>query len=285
MEILETTQPVEPTTEPQPVAPAEPVSQFAWKSHLGPDMQNSPLVQKFDDSKEGLSKAVEAHLNLEKLLGHEKIPIPQGPDDKEGIARYKKAMKIPDNASGYQLEDFQMPESMQESMPFTKDKFAEIMASNGATPDQATGLWKAYNETSKQSYDKVMQDYQGKVDGAINTLRQEWGDAFESNVKLGETVINKFSKDKETNDFLTSTLSADPRGIKFLQSIGKQFAENNIGDFDVKRFSLSPSEAKSEHDKILVDSNHPYNNEKATAAEHKEAVNYVNRLIGLYTKA
>ena len=58
-------------------------------------------MQKFADTKEGLTAAVTSHLELEKMLGGEKVPIPKGPDDKEGWQRYSKAMGVPVNPNEY----------------------------------------------------------------------------------------------------------------------------------------------------------------------------------------
>ena len=256
----------------------------SWKEGLNPDLRNSPTIQKFDDSQEGLMKAIEAHLNLEKLLGHDKVPIPKGPDDHEGLARFRKAMGIPSDPNEYKLPDVDMPKGMKENLPFNKEQFANIMAKNNATPDQAAGMWTAYTELSKQAYQKAMQGYQTQVDEAINKLRFEWGDAYESNVDLGQNVIGKFSEDQETNDFITSTLARDPRGIKFLQSIGEQFAENKIGEFHMKKYSMSPSEAQEEWDKVSKDPDHAYNNPKATNQERQAAIDYVNQMISIINK-
>ena len=48
-----------------------------WKANLGTDLRDSPLLQKFEDTPDGLNKAMESHANLEKLLGHDKVPIPK----------------------------------------------------------------------------------------------------------------------------------------------------------------------------------------------------------------
>lgn len=292
------TQPAEPTTEPQPTEPAatepaapaspeavepQPAATVTWKNGLSADLQNSPLVQKFDDSGDGLSKFTESHLNLERLLGHEKVPIPKDENDVEGWDRFKKALNIPSDASGYKLDDVVMPESAKDAS-FNKDQFAEVMAQTNATPAQARDMWKAYTDMTIAEYNRQVESYQGKINESINALRQEWGDAYDANVELGQSVINQFSTDKETNDFLTATLTQDPRAVKFLQTIGKQFAENSIGDFNVKRYSMSPQEARDEYEKVMADPAHPYLNEKAPHAEHVKAQDYVNRLISTMSK-
>jgi len=259
---------------------------FSWKTKLDPDLANSPTMQKFDDSSEGLSKAVESHLSLEKLLGHEKVPIPKDINDVEGHNRLAKALGVPDKAEGYGLADPNMPKELVESgMTFDKQKFAETVHAFKLTPNQAKGLWKAYTEMSISAYTKALQEHQQGLQQTVNQLRSEWGDAYETNVDLGQMVINKFSSDQDTNDYLTSIMTKDPRAIKFLAQIGNQFAENKIGEFSYKRFSLTPEQAQAEIDEIIKDPKHPYTSRDATPAEHERAVLYVNSLYSAIAKA
>jgi len=138
---------------------------------------------------------------------------------------------------------------------------------------------------SMEAYQKAVETHQKNLQQVVNQLRGEWGDTYESNVELGQMVINKFSGDKETEDFITSVLTKDPRGVKFLAKVGNQFAENKVGEFSYKRFSLTAEQAQAEIDKIMADPNHPYKNEKASEAEHLRAIDYVNSLYAVITKA
>ena len=270
---------------PEPVTPlATPTPAFTWKEKINPDLRNSPLTQKFSDDLVGLENQLKSHHELEKLLGHDKVPIPKDDKDTEAWALFSKALGIPDKAEGYGLPDVEIPDSLK-GITFDKNKFAEVVHSFKLTPSQAKGLWGAYTEMSKQAYMKAQQDYQKGLTETINRLRGEWGDAYEANVDIGQTVINKFGEDQDTIDFLTASLVKDPRGIKFLAKIGNQFAENKIGDFSYKRFSLSAEEAQAEIDKIVTDPNHPYNNEKSTEQERNRAIDYVNSLYQVISKA
>ena len=255
-----------------------------WKSYLKSDLANSPLLKKFDDSHDGLNKAFESYANLEKLLGHEKVPVPKGPDDKEGWDRYSKAFKIPEKPDGYKLSEYQLPDSLK-GISVDKNKFAEAVHSQKLTPSQAEGLWKIYNDLNVSTYQAAVKEQQDKVDTAINTLRQKWGDAYNTNVELGQMVINKFSDSQEMNDYITATLVSDPRGIEFLAKVGSQFAENKVGEFKNSRFTMTPDQAREEIEKIRKDSNHPYMNPKATDAEHTKAVEYVNSLYAVIARA
>lgn len=256
---------------------------FSWKDKIGADLSNSPSMKKYEDTPEGLKKAVESHLSLEKLLGHEKVPIPKDEKDTEGWARFSKAMGIPDDPKGYKLDDPQLPESMKD-LTFGKDQFAEVVHKYKLTPTQAKGLWQAYTEMSGKAYMNYSEQLKAKLNENANALKAEWGEAFASNVELGDMVINKFAEDKETGEFLTASLSKDPRGMKFLAKIGKQFSENKVGDFQYKRFSMTPDEAQKEISSILGNPNHPYTNSKASHKEHEAAVAYVNSLYAITMK-
>ena|SRR3990167_3265857 len=119
----------------------------------------------------------------------------------------------------------------------------------------------------------------------VNQMRSEWGDAYDTNVELGQLVINKFASDQDSQDFVTASLMKHPNGIKFLSKIGSQFAENKIGEFGFKRFSLTPEQAQSEIDGILAEPKHPYNNDRAAPAERDRAIDYVNGLYKLISKS
>lgn len=254
-----------------------------WKTSLRTDLRDSTLLQKFDDTPAGLEKAIESHANLEKLLGNDKVPIPKDINDVEGWNRFSKAMGIPDKAEGYGLADVQMPPDFNGEGP-NKNKFAEIAHAHKLTPAQAQGLWNEFNKNGIETYNGAIEAQRKSLETTINTLKSKWGDAYQTNVELGQMVINKFSADAETNDYITAVLSQDPRGIAFLAKIGDQFAENKVGEFSMKRFTLSPEQAREEWMKITRDQNHPYNNDKATPRERQAAIDYVNSLIATANK-
>ncbi len=118
-------------------------------------------------------------------------------------------------------------------------------------------------------------------------LKQDWGAAYDTNVELAQSVINQFSEDAEMNNYVTSVLSNDPKGLRFLKKLGDQFAENKVGDFNVKRFAVTPDEAQAEVNKMVHDLNGPYMNQKNqfTEQEHVAALERVNTLRTIINRA
>ncbi len=280
--------PVQDNVETQEVETAAPETAptevgFSWKEKLGADLAQAPTFQKFEDTEEGLKEAFKSHANLEKLLGHEKVPIPKGPEDVEGWSKFSKALGIPDKAEGYGLADAPVPEALKD-LTFDKQKFAETVHAFKLTPSQAKGLWEAYTKMTTENYSGYLKQHQTNMVNVVNQLRSEWGDTYEGNVQLGQMVISKFAGDKETEDFISASLAKDPRGVKFLAKIGNQFAENKVGEFSYQRFSKAPEEAQKEIDKILEDPKHPYLNDRAHPNERQAAVDYVNSLYAIINK-
>ena len=263
---------------PEPKTQSE--TTFSWKSQLAPDYANSPTMKNFADTKEGFNNAVKSHLELQKMMGHEKIPVPKGPEDKAAMDLFRKAFRIPEKPEGYGLPDVEI-----ENRKFDKNGFATAIHKHNLTPEQAKGIWQDYTELVKREYAANVKKFQDEVSAAARGLMSEWGDAYASKVELGQMVINKFSDTPEMNDFITAQLVKDPRGIKFLAKLGEQFAENKIGDFKYQRHSLTPDEAQREISSIRNDANHPYNNEKANPGDRSKAIDYVNSLYRVVANA
>jgi len=259
---------------------AEAAPAFSWKSKVGADLSKAPSLGKFQDTPEGLAEVAKSYVNLEKLLGHEKVPLPKGPEDVEGRAAFNKAIGVPDKPEAYNLPDVKLPGNM-DGLSFDKSSFEGIVHKYGLTPQQAQGLWSEYTKMSGDAYKNHMTSFQNKLNENINALRKEWGDAYAGNIELGDMAIAKLSDDQEMGDWLTATLSKSPYGMKFLSKVGNAFAENKVGDFQYKRFGLTPEEAQNEMAKIKNDPNHPYNSEKASEKDHVAAVDHVNRLLAL----
>jgi hypothetical protein len=266
------------------MAPPVKAPEYSWKTKLDQDFMNSPTMQKYQDTPEGLNDAVKAHLELQKMMGHDKVPVPKGPDDLAAINVFKKAFNIPKEPEGYELPDPEFPEGM-EGVSMDKDSFAKSVHRYNLTPEQAKGLWNEYVSVNKGMMHQHRLNHEAKMTEVQNKMRQEWGDSYDTKVELGQMVINKFSEDTDMNDEITALLAQSPQGIKFLAHIGNQFAENKIGDFKYQKHALSPEEAQKEIDAIRHDGGHPYNNEKATSGERQRAIDYVNSLYSVITKS
>lgn len=255
----------------------------AWlEGFSNPDLKNNASLKRYDSPE----KLAEAYLNLEKTLGTEKIPWPKDEKDEAGWQRVYDKLGIPKDEKGYEVDDIKMPDALK-GMAFDKASFIKIAHEFKLTPAQAKGLWGKYGETILGAHQKALADFTGKVEGARAALMQEWGDKFETNKALAQKVMNMFSGDKDTAEFIASQIGSNPLGMKFFAKIGEHFAEHSVGDFGPSGggFTKSPAEARAEIEKIQSDPYHPYwgNKDKAgqpiPQALHKKAVEQFEALM------
>ena len=248
----------------------------SWIDGLGSaDLKANPSLKRY----ESVDKLAEGYLNLEKMLGNEKIPWPKDDKDQAGWQRVYDKLGVPKGPEGYQMDDVQMPAELK-GMAFDKAAFAKIAHEAKLTPGQTKALWSKYGETVLGSHQKAINEFKGKVENAKAALMQEWGDAFEVKKELAQRVLNTFSGDKDTADFLAAAIGSNPLGMKFFAKIGEHFSEHNVGDFGTSgtNFTKTPTEAQSEVDKILANPFHPYhgNHDQAgqpiSHTEHMKAV-------------
>lgn len=250
-----------------------------WQDRLTADLKGALEAKRFANDDKGLVDMATSYLNLEKLVGQDKVPIPKDANDKEGWERWSKAMGVPSEPTGYNFEDIKYPDNMK-GKEVNKAEFSQVAHQLRLTPTQAAGLWKVYNDSNISGYQKQLGTMQDRLQKMVTNLKSEWGAAYETNVEIGQAVISQFSDDQDMNDFITSQMLSDPRGVKFMKKLGEQFAENTTSDFNIKRFSLTPAEAKSELEKMRSDVNGPYFNraKKFTQAEQDAAIERHNNL-------
>ena len=258
-----------------------PVSQTNdWHSSLREDLRASNALKKFKGDSEGLNGLLNSYNHLEKLLSHDKVPLPKdfsNPDD-PAWGLVKKAFGIPEDPSGY---TFKPTEGVN------LDEFATMAHELDLMPGQAEALLTVFGKlfengqvAQQQSQKQAQINEEVRLTETINQLKSEWGDEYDLNVERGQALINKFSDDEGMNDFITSVLCNDARGVKFLAKIGSQFSENKIGNsFQPDKFGVG-NDTSEDINKLTSDMNSPYwnRNEKYTKKEHEEAVEKVNRL-------
>lgn len=97
------------TTDVQATIGATPAQQgYQWPADLPDDLRSVLDRTKWTDP----VQVLEGYRNAEKLVSGQKVPLPKGPDDRDGIRRVLDAMGRPKDASEYKLELGNIPEGM-----------------------------------------------------------------------------------------------------------------------------------------------------------------------------
>lgn len=244
----------------------------SWKEALPDGIRSHPSLASLE-SVENLAKS---WVNAQKLIGKEKLPLPSGPEDKEGWNMVFSRLGRPEKAESYEIDKTKVPAEI----PIDDNLLTSLKAQAhalGFNPSQMQGLFDWWIDTEKGILAETLSLDKQERETAEAALRQEWGSAYDQNVKLATTLISKFGGNA-AQELLSSSFANDSKVIKLLASIGKAMSEDTdlLGEFTP---ILSPAEAQIEINKIQGDRNHPYY--KKGHPEHQVAVEHMESLFKL----
>jgi hypothetical protein len=273
-------------TDQQQQQPAA-TTQKWYESLQSTDLKSHPKIQEFKNADD----MAKSYLELQSLLGHEKVPIPKDENDELAINMMNKVRGVPEAVDGYELQAPEVPEGM-EGMEFGSDMFKEIAFKHKLTPAQAQGLQDDYVKLLSDINSEAAKHYTEAVNEAKAKLTGEWGLAYDRKVKLAQDVMNKYAGSKEAFEHINAKLGADPVALKFLAAVGEQFSEGSLGDTGTTTsgFTKTPAEAKAEYDKIMNDPNDIYwtgvrNSNIVSESVRRERISYVESLLQMQKPA
>lgn len=238
-ELLTTDAPAEVTT--QPADNAQPTNEN-WYSTLSEEYRNHPSIQKFNDAN-GLAKS---YLNLESMMGQEKIPVPKGVDDSNAWGLYRKAFNVPEAAENYNIKI----EGVEDEK---LGLFKELFHKHNISQDTAQALADAYVEDLKGLFAHQDQLKQVAMENATNELKKEWGLKYEENLKTARNFLEKMAGNEEDYKYFEGVIGNDAKFIKLLSKMGESISEGSLGGFESQTggFVKTPKEAEAELNSIL----------------------------------
>ena len=159
---------------------------------------------------------VKSYLHSQKLVGLDKIAIPNKHATDEDWKEVYKKLGSPETADAYKYslpEDHQVPED-------TLKSFSEEAVKLGLLPNQADGIMKYYNEVINQGYNdqNIKAEEARKI--SEQELRQEFGPTFDNKI----TGAKNLATATLGADFLNNTMLADGSKLGDNIQIVKAFA-------------------------------------------------------------
>jgi hypothetical protein len=197
-------------------APA--VGSKAWWAEFEGELGKEPgfeKVKSYSDTK-GIAKA---YMNLEKLLGGEKVPKPRADDDVEGWERWHRASGRPDKAEEY---EFKRPDSLPDGF-YSEDiekEFRTWVHENGLNRKQAANLHDRYVATRLKAHiesDKARQEQRSQAETA---LKRQFGDKYEAAQSRTKSAYQKYATPEFAKLLEETGLGNDPRMIQVFEKIG-----------------------------------------------------------------
>lgn len=240
-------------------------SQTSWRDSLPEDIKTSTSLSKFE-TLEGFAKS---YVNLERMLGSEKVPVPKEGDE-EGWQRYYKAGGLPEKPEDY---GFAQPEQVPDGMVYSQEldqRLAGIMHGAGLNKSQAAKVREQLmaivsegGTAQLEAGQKAEAERKAAIQAGEESLKQEWGTAFEQRGKVAGAAINKFLSPETIAAMDAAGLANNPAIIKDMYNLGVKLAGEKelIGasgemaspaDLDAQIASF-----REKHGSALFDRSHP----------------------------
>jgi hypothetical protein len=209
-----------------------------WTAGLSENLRGYVQNKQFKDP----AAVLDSYINLEKLIGVPKdrlLKLPEKPDAPEWKDVYSRLGKPP-TAAEYKIqatngnEDFaKWAQETFHGLNLTKEQGEKLAAK---WDEYGTNALKAKELASLQA-----------VEEENNSLKKEWGMAFDKNINTAKAAVREFGLESETIDKLQDALGY--AGVmKFLNQVGAKLGEseyvsggNSSKDFGV----MTPEAAKN----------------------------------------
>lgn len=245
-----------------------------FKSSLPEELRSHPAADKFKSTGEVFKSYVE----LEKLVGLEKIPLPKkdkdGKFDSEGVKGVMQRLGMPKDPAGYDLTKVKIPEGLkttEESIASLKGVYHKF----NLLPHQAEGVTQFMMETLARAQTDQAKQGETERQEAETELRKEWGSAYAEKISLAKKAMHAFA-DENDQSYIDQGLGNDLRLIKVFARIGEQMSEDQLANAGILETNMTPAQAQAEISKIRNDKAHPFHS--LLHPEHLAAVEYMNQL-------
>lgn len=216
---------------------------------------------------------IKSYVHAQRKMGADKAVIPTANSTEEERAAFYHKMGLPTDFGEYNMkasENAVLKEDMMEA-------FRKTAYDNRLLPDQAQAMFDFLNNHTSSEVERMQASQQEESLAKINSLKEEWGEAFEQNVHSAKLAVDEFGGE-DLKAYLNETgLGNDPNIIKVFNEIGKKFfAEDSFKGESKPAYSLSPDDASKRIGEIQGDMNGAYYN--SMHPDHARTVEEVNKL-------
>lgn len=217
----------------------------SWVASLSQDHKGYVENKGFKD----VSAIVDSYRNMEKLIGVPKerlLKLPEKDDDPTWNDIYGRLGK-PEKAENYELKPFN--EDTKEFTDWMRGAFYDL----NLTKKQAESLNAKMNDYWTGLQSKAQEIKVEKVKAQEQSLRKEWGAAYDKNVHTARKAAMDLKLDANDIDALESALGFD-RTMKLINQVGTYLGEDRfVSGASAFDGALSPAAARDKMEALKRD--------------------------------
>jgi hypothetical protein len=219
-----------------------------------------------------------SHVNQQKLIGGEKLPMPQKDWGKEEWTDFNKKIGMPTDTAGYELADHEGATDVDKEW-FAKMAHEKLMLSKR----QANEMWKEMNDRSKTDRDAGGTKNQNRLDDGYTELKKDWGgeENYKKMVDSTNKGLDRLDEDGRFRKWMKDTgLNKEPEMLRFAAKVAGSFQEDRAPGDISSPMPMSKEQATAQLNKLFSeahkDPKHPLMNKKDPA--HADEVKKVTKL-------
>lgn len=227
---------------------SKPTSNTNFLDVIDNQFREDPSISKFSN----VNDLVKEHVNLQSLLGRKGVILPKEGDSEEIWNKYRSEMNVPSEFTGYLNEETSEENELLSHL-------AKVAHENNLSLDQYQNIIKGY-ESWQQEYNVISEkEINLKTNENINSLRKEWGRAFEAKTDIGASALNNLTNGNSeaiANMQLSdgTFLGNNPDFIRIMASVGETLQEKGLMEGITSNTSaMSPEEAQSKIAGMMAD--------------------------------
>ena len=182
---------------------------------------------------------VKSYLHSQKLVGSEKINVPNKYATDEDWKEVYKKLGTPENADGYKYD---LPEDHRIEDDVLKN-FSNEAVKLGLLPHQAQGIMKYYNDVINQGMANQTAQMKVAQEESEKELRKEYGATFDRQIQSAKNLAHStLGKEFITDTLLQdgSRLGDNPTVIKAFVNLANKLSEDTMVKGDSVPFLTVP---------------------------------------------
>jgi hypothetical protein len=223
-----------------------------WKEALPPELKDAPFLKNVAD----IPTLVKNYENAQKMVGADKIAIPQKGAGKEEWQAVFRKLGVPEKPEDYK---FELDAKSKVEPEFLKG-FTRKAHELGVLPEQAKQMMDWFSAEDEKVYQQMQTQAQAKMNEGINALKTEWGQAFDQKIAGAKAALKEYASEEQIKYFREAGFGRDPQFLRFLDSVSKTLAEDTLkgGGEGAGGTFMTPQQAQAKIDQIKRTPSHPY---------------------------
>jgi hypothetical protein len=197
--------------------------QVDFQSLIPEDYKEEKSLQNFSN----MDDFVKSYLHSQKLVGADKIPVPNKMATDEDWKAVYDRLGRPETPDGYKY-DLPKETKLEES---TLKAFSEEAHKLGLLPKQAEGIINYYNSIAEQTEQAATVNEEAAKAEAEVELRKEYGPAYDLKIAQARNLAtNTFGQDflRDTKLADGSVLGNHPQVVRAFANLASQMSEDGI---------------------------------------------------------